>query len=122
VAARRGRSYTLRVPLPPHGPDEVRRIAALAKLRLTDAELPGLARDFAAILGYVERLRGRNDADAAEPLVHAVPPGDPAATLRGDTPHAEGSAAPLARGVVLALAPERSREFVQVPRVLEEGR
>lgn len=105
------------MPLPPHGPDEVRRIAALARLRLTDAEAGALAKDFAAILGYVDRLRGKDEADAAEPLVHAVPPGEPAATLRADEP-----APPLPREGVLKAAPDRSGNLVRVPRVLEEGR
>ena len=49
--------------LPPHGPDEVRRIAALARIRLTDEEAERLARDFGSILGYVDRLRARDEAD-----------------------------------------------------------
>jgi aspartyl-tRNA(Asn)/glutamyl-tRNA(Gln) amidotransferase subunit C len=103
--------------LPPHGPEEVRRIAALARIRLEDAEAESLARDFAAILGYVDRLRARDEADAAEPLVHAVPPADPAATLREDAP---GPSLPAAG--VLAAAPDREGAHVRVPRVLEEGR
>ena len=105
------------MPLPPHGPDEVRRIAALARLRLTEAEATALAKDFAAVLGYVDRLRTRDDADAAEPLVHVVPPGEPAATMRADEP-----AEPLPRDTVLRMAPDRSGNLVRVPRVLEEGR
>lgn len=110
------------MPLPPHGPDEVRRIAALARLRLTDAEAAALSKDFAATLEYVDRLRARDDADAAEPLVHAVPTKDPAGTLRADEPAPAGPAAPLPRETVLGLAPDRSGPLVRVPRVLEEGR
>ncbi len=110
------------MPLPPHGPDEVRRIAALARLRLTGEEAEDLSKDFAAILAFVDRLRTRDEADAAEPLVHAVPSKDPAATLRADEPEPTGPAAPLPREGVLALAPDVSGAFVRVPRVLEEGR
>jgi aspartyl-tRNA(Asn)/glutamyl-tRNA(Gln) amidotransferase subunit C len=105
------------MPLPPHGPDEVRRIAALARLRLTEEEAVALAKDFGAILGYVDRLRSRDEADAAEPLVHAVPSEEPATTMRADEP-----APPLSRETVLRMAPEKSGHLVRVPRVLEEGR
>lgn len=110
------------MPLPPHGPDEVRRIAALARLRLTDAEAVALSKDFAAVLGYVDRLRSRDEADAEEPLVHAVPSKEPAGTLRADEPAPSGPAAPLSREEVLRLAPDKSGPHVRVPRVLEEGR
>lgn len=105
------------MPLPPHGPDEVRRIAALARLRLTEGEAGALAKDFAAILAYVDRLRARDEADGAEPLVHAVPSEEPATTLRADDP-----APGLPRETVLKMAPDRSGNLVRVPRVLEEGR
>ncbi len=102
---------------PAHGPDEVRRIAALARLRLTEDEVESLAKDFARILGYVEGLQSVADAAGAEPLVHAVPPADPAGTLRPDEP---GRCLP--RETVLGLAPDRADAMVRVPRVLEEGR
>jgi len=111
------------VALPPHGPDEVRRIAALARIRLRDAEAKALAKDFAAILGYVDRLRTVGEADDAEPLTHAVPARDPAANLRPDEPAEPGSAAaPLPFETLRALAPDLSGRLVRVPRVLEEGR
>jgi aspartyl-tRNA(Asn)/glutamyl-tRNA(Gln) amidotransferase subunit C len=108
--------------LPPHGPEEVRRIAALARLRLTPDEAEALSKDFEAILGLVGRLRSRDEADEAEPLVHAVPQKDPAGTLRPDEPAADGPAARLPREGVLALAPDSSGGHLRVPRVLEDGR
>ena len=109
--------------LPPHGPDEVRRIAALARIRLVDAEVKALAKDFAAVLGYVDRLRSVTDADGVEPLTHAVPARDPASKLRPDEPAAPGSpAAPLPFEALRALAPDLAGRLVRVPRVLEEGR
>jgi aspartyl-tRNA(Asn)/glutamyl-tRNA(Gln) amidotransferase subunit C len=110
------------MPLPPHGPDEVRRIAALARIRLTDDEAASLAKDFARILEYVDRLRTRDEADAVEPLVHAVPSKEPAASLRADRPGTGGPAGPLRREEVLAAAPAASGGLLRVPRVLEEGR
>jgi aspartyl/glutamyl-tRNA(Asn/Gln) amidotransferase C subunit len=108
--------------LPPHGPDEVRRIGALARIRLTEAEAAALAKDFAAILGYVDRLRTSAEADRAEPLTHAVPSQDPAAALRPDEPAPEGPAAPLTWEEVRGLAPDSTARHLRVPRVLEEGR
>jgi aspartyl-tRNA(Asn)/glutamyl-tRNA(Gln) amidotransferase subunit C len=105
------------MPLPPHGPDEVRRIAALARLRLTEEEAGALSKDFAAILGFLDRLRARDEADQAEPLVHAVPSEEPATTLREDE-----ATPPLSRETVLRMAPDRSGDLVRVPRVLEGGR
>ncbi len=107
--------------LPPHGPDEVRRIAALARIRLRDDEAAALSRDFGQILAYVGRLADRGEADGAEPLVHAVPPADAAGTLRDDAA-ADGDAGPLPLAVVLRMAPDRDGDLVRVPRVLEEGR
>jgi len=108
--------------LPPHGPDEVRRIAALARVRLTDAEAKALSKDFAAILGYVDRLRARDEADEAEPLTHAVPARDPVSKLRADEPAGEGPGARLPFEEFRAQVPETTGRLVRVPRVLEEGR
>ena len=108
--------------LPPHGPDEVRRIAALARIRLTEAESKALSKDFAAILGYVDLLRARDEADEAEPLTHAVPARDPASKLRPDEPASEGPAARLPFEEFRAQVPESTGRLVRVPRVLEEGR
>ena len=108
--------------LPPHGPDEVRRIASLARIRLTEDESRALAGDFGRILEYVGRLRARDEADGVEPLVHAVPAKEPAASLREDAPAAAGPAAPLPRDGVLEAAPDAADGRIRVPRVLEEGR
>lgn len=45
-------------------PDEVRRIAALANLRLAESEVPRLTAELAKIVAYVEQL---NDAEVDEP-------------------------------------------------------
>ena len=98
------------------------RIAALARIRLEDDEAKRLAEDFGKILAYVDRLRTRDEADEAEPLVHAVPSANPVAKLRSDVPMPEGPASPLDWETVDALAPVHNKRHLQVPRVLEEGR
>lgn len=66
-------------------PEEVRHLAALARLSITDEELPKLVREFDSILGYVSKL---NDLELPggtppTPVVRNV--------LRDDSePHATG--------------------------------
>jgi aspartyl-tRNA(Asn)/glutamyl-tRNA(Gln) amidotransferase subunit C len=91
------------------GPEEVREIAALSRLRLDDAEVARLTQDLGAILEYVAALR-EVDASAVEPMTHAVPFDCP---LRADE-----VAAPLPLEEVLANAPRREGNFFQVPRVV----
>lgn len=90
-------------------PEEVREIAALARLRLDDAEIARMTQDLDAILGYVDQLR-ELDTAAVEPMTHAVPFDCP---LRDDQP-----GPPLPAEEVLANAPRRDGTFFQVPRVV----
>ena len=90
-------------------PEEVREIAALARLRLDDAEVARMTHDLDAILGYVAKL-SELDTEAVEPMTHAVPFDCP---LRADVP-----GAPLPAEEVLANAPRREGTFFQVPRVV----
>jgi len=95
-------------------PDEVRRILALARLRLGDEAVEGLARDLEGILGHVARL-DEVDLEARE--------------LEGDVgPEDEGLREPslgpdsLAPGAPEELAPEWRDGLFVVPRLpaLEE--
>ena len=90
-------------------PEEVREIATLSRLQLTDQEVADLTADLDSILGYVAEL-GALDTDAVEPMTHAVPFDCP---LRADvvTP-----SLPLEEA--LANAPRREASFFQVPRIV----
>jgi|SRR6185369_11975071 aspartyl-tRNA(Asn)/glutamyl-tRNA(Gln) amidotransferase subunit C len=90
-------------------PEEVREIAALARLRLGDEEVTRLTHDLDAILGYVAALR-ELDAAAVEPMTHAVPFDCP---LRADQ-----VAPALPVDDALANAPRREDGFFQVPRII----
>src|SRR5215510_6549229 len=90
-------------------PEEVREIAALARLRLDDQEIARMTQDLDAILGYVDKLR-ELDTAAVEPMTHAVPFDCP---LRDDR-----AGAPLPADEVLANAPRHEGTFFQVPRVV----
>jgi aspartyl-tRNA(Asn)/glutamyl-tRNA(Gln) amidotransferase subunit C len=96
-------------------PEDVERVARLARIRLDEAERTAMARDLEAVLVHVETLAEVETADVA-PTSHVLPLPTP---LREDEP--EGSLDPE---VALANAPSRSGTAFAVPRVLdteEEG-
>jgi aspartyl-tRNA(Asn)/glutamyl-tRNA(Gln) amidotransferase subunit C len=99
--------------MPRIGPDEVREIAALARLRLDDAEVERMTHDLDAILGYVDTIKSLDTTDV-EPMTHAVPFDCP---LREDVP---GEPLPIEQA--LANAPRREDSFFEVPRIITEGR
>jgi len=96
--------------------EDVRRVAELANLELTTAEVARMQRDLNAILDYVAQLNELNTA-AIEPMAQvsdALGTGDPTAALREDrvTPC-------LDRQRVMAAAPETDGVFFKVPKVIE---
>jgi aspartyl-tRNA(Asn)/glutamyl-tRNA(Gln) amidotransferase subunit C len=90
-------------------PDEVRRIASLAKLRLEPHEVAVLAGQLSAILDHFARLR-TVDVGGVEP--EAGPPAVRAA-LRDDVPGCGPGAEAALQG-----APEAAAGHFRVPRVL----
>lgn len=93
-------------------PEEVRRIASLARLRLTPEEERTFQTQLSAILEHVELLR-ELDVSGVEPMTHALAAED-APALRED--EARGSLTP---GEALANAPARAGGCFEVPRILE---
>lgn len=89
---------------------EVRRIAKLARLKLSDDEVRLFTRQLAQILDYVRQIEALNTA-GVEPLAHALPLTN---VLREDEPR-EG----LTRDQALANAPEAERGCFRVPAVLD---
>jgi aspartyl-tRNA(Asn)/glutamyl-tRNA(Gln) amidotransferase subunit C len=95
--------------------DEVRWVAHLARLELTDAELETMTRQLSAIVGYVDQLRQVN-TDGVEPLAHALEVHN---VFRDDEP-----APSLSVDEALANAPDRrsdtdGRQYYGVPAVLD---
>lgn len=90
--------------------EEVERIAALARLRLTPQETTQLTCQLDAILSYMDQLNGLDTA-GIEPFCHA---GDENPVLREDIvvnrPDPEA---------LLANAPDRDGTFFKVPKILE---
>jgi aspartyl-tRNA(Asn)/glutamyl-tRNA(Gln) amidotransferase subunit C len=92
--------------------DEVRRIAALARLRLSPEEERTFAVQLSAILAHVEELRAL-DVSGVEPMTHALAAGE-AAPLRPDRVHES-----LSPREALANAPAREGTLFKVPRIIE---
>lgn len=91
-------------------PDEVRKVARLARLSLPDDELQRIAADMDAILDYVADLETL-DTDAIVPTAHAVPLEN---AVRPD------ELRPTAiRDAVLAVAPAAAENCFRVPKVIE---
>ncbi len=92
-------------------PAEVRRIAALARLRLSPEEETRLAGELSAILDYVRQLE-ELDVTGVEPMTHAL--------AVGATPLREDAVLPgLTPDEALANAPARAGTCFQVPRIIE---
>ena len=91
---------------------QVRHVARLARLALSEEEEERFAAQLGQVLEYVERLQAV-DVAGVEPLSFA---GDAAA----DLPLREDELRPsLPRDKVLAQAPEHNGEAFLVPRILE---
>jgi aspartyl-tRNA(Asn)/glutamyl-tRNA(Gln) amidotransferase subunit C len=95
--------------------DEVRWVAYLARLELSDAELATMTRQLSAIVGYIDQLRQVN-TDGVEPLAHALEVHN---VFRDDEP-----APSLTVDEALANAPDRQsdaegRRYYGVPAVLD---
>ncbi|MBK9519218.1 MAG: Asp-tRNA(Asn)/Glu-tRNA(Gln) amidotransferase subunit GatC [Anaeromyxobacter sp.] len=92
--------------------DDVRKIARLARLRLTPEEEAAFGGQLSAILDHVAQL-GELDVSGVEPMTHALAAGD-AAPLRED------QVLPgLTPAQALANAPARQDTCFKVPRIIE---
>jgi aspartyl-tRNA(Asn)/glutamyl-tRNA(Gln) amidotransferase subunit C len=90
--------------------DQVRWVAHLARLTLSEAELETMTRQLSAIVEYVNQLQQVN-TDGVEPLAHALPVQN---VFRDDEP-----APSLPVADALANAPDRRDDFYGVPAVLD---
>ena len=90
--------------------DQVRHIAKLARIAMSDAELDKLVPELNAIIGWVEQL-AEVDTDGVEPLTAVI---DQKLRLRADVVD-DGNC----RDAVLANAPDAQHGFFAVPKVIE---
>lgn len=91
-------------------PDQVRHIAKLARIAMSDAELEKLVPELNAIIGWVEQL-AEVDTDGIEPLATVI---DQKLRLRADVVD-DGDC----RDDILLNAPDAQHGFFAVPKVIE---
>jgi aspartyl-tRNA(Asn)/glutamyl-tRNA(Gln) amidotransferase subunit C len=90
--------------------DQVGKVARLARLELSAADLARMQRELSAILDYVDQLRKLN-TDGIEPLAHPLPvhnvfrPDEPVPSLTVDD--------------ALRNAPARAGDYFAVPAVFD---
>ena len=92
---------------------EVRYVAGLANLTLSDAETAKLQSDLDGILQHMDRLN-EVDTTGVEPMTQVLFEAGETATLRADVP-----VAPLDNQAALANAPQPGAGYFKVPKVIE---
>ena len=92
---------------------EVRYVAELANLNLSEAEVHKFQAELDGILGHVERLN-EIDTNGVEPMAQVLFPSADSATWRADCERP-----PLGADVALANAPQAGAGYFRVPRVIE---
>lgn len=93
--------------------ENVRYVAGLANLTLTEPEIHQYTHDLSEILTHIEKLNELN-TDGVEPMAQVLYPADETATLREDIPHAT-----LSNEAALGNAPLSSNGYFKVPKVIE---
>ncbi len=91
---------------------DVEKVAKLARLQLSEAEIEQFTDQLGAILEYVEKMNELN-TDNVEPLAHCLPISN---VFRADEVKES-----LGTEKTLANAPEHDGEFFKVPKILDES-
>src|SRR5207244_5406663 len=94
--------------------DEVRWVAHLARLQLTDAELTTMTRQLSAIVEYVDQLKQVN-TDGVEPLAHAL---EVRNVFRADEPRPSLPVADALANAPARRSADRGEQFFGVPAVI----
>lgn len=89
---------------------DVRYVAHLARLQLTDDEVESLTEDMSEILGYMETLE-ELDTSNVEPLEHVI---EMEYRLRDDK-----AKEPLSHEEALKNAPDADSDYFRVPKVID---
>jgi len=92
---------------------EVRYVADLANLRLSEEEVSRMSHDLGEILTHIEQLN-ELDTSNVEPMAQVLYEADETATLREDIPHT-----PLGNREALANAAASGAGYFKVPRVID---
>ena len=92
---------------------EVRYVADLGNLKLSEEEVAKFTRDLDEILVHMDKLSEIDTGDIA-PMSQVLYEAEETATLRADV-----EKAPLGPAVALANAPQAGAGYFKVPRVIE---
>jgi aspartyl-tRNA(Asn)/glutamyl-tRNA(Gln) amidotransferase subunit C len=90
--------------------DTARKVAKLARIRVSEAQLPQLAQELSGILGFMEQLN-EVDVEGVEPMVSVTPM---RLKRRVDVVADGGIAAQILKN-----APDTREGFFAVPKVVE---
>ncbi len=91
---------------------QVRKVAKLSRLELTEAEVEEFTGQLRAILDYVEKMN-ELDTTNVEPLAHCLPLSN---VFRQDRVKES-----LGTEKTLGNAPQRDGEFFKVPKILDDS-
>ena len=91
---------------------QVRKVAKLSRLELTETEVQEFTGQLSAILDYVEKMN-ELDTDNVEPLAHCLPISN---VFREDRVKES-----LGVEKALANAPQRDDHFFKVPKILDDS-
>ena len=94
------------------GKVQVRKVAKLSRLELSEGEVEEFTGQLSAILDYMEKMNELDTTDV-EPLAHCLPISN---VLRADCVKDS-----LGTERTLANAPQRDGEFFKVPKILDES-
>ena len=89
---------------------QVRKVALLSRLELTEAEVAEFTGQLSAILEYVEKMN-ELDTDDVQPLAHCLPISN---CFRADCVKES-----LRTEKTLGNAPQRDGEFFKVPKIID---
>lgn len=90
--------------------DDIRKVAELARLNLSEQEIAELRPQLSKLIDYVAVLE-EVDTEQVDPMVHAIEQTD---VFRDDTP-----TPPLPRDAALANAPKTDGKYFLVPPIIE---
>ena len=91
---------------------QVRQVAKLSRLDLSDQEVGRLSGELSAILEHIEKL-SELDTDAVKPLAHCLPIHN---VFREDVPKKS-----LSSDQALSNAPEKVDSYFKVPKILDDN-
>ncbi len=95
--------------------EQVAKIAALARIKVEEADLDRMVPEFNNLLAWVEQL-GEVDTSAVQPMTAGI---DQKLRLRADVVDADPLTGGGRRDAVLANAPAAEHGFFGVPKVIE---